>query len=152
VGKACTYNPETGTANRKPLTAIIDPSGNETYTNVKPVTINIFDVYIYSLTGISALDFANAVRSPLEEYFLGREPYIRGLSDDNNKTNIVSKNNVSSVVDQIAISVKAEFDNITLYRNGSPCPVYNLSMDDNGNIRMGELSKLGKLYINGVEV
>jgi hypothetical protein len=152
VGKACTYNPESGVANRKPLTAIIDPQGNETYTNVKPITVNIFDVYIYGLTGIPALDFANAVRSPLEEYFLGREPYIRGLSDDNNKTNIVSKNNVSSVVDQISISVKAEFDSVALYRNGVPCPVYNLSMDDEENIRMGELSKLGKLYINGVEV
>jgi hypothetical protein len=149
VGKACTYNPETGQASRKPLTAKIDPLGNETYINVKPVEIEIFDIYINGVTGIPALDFANTVRSPLEEYFLGREPYIRGLSDDNNKTNLVSKNNVASVVDQIAISEKAEFDNVVMYHNGIVTPTYNLSLDDNGIIRMGKLAKLGSLYING---
>jgi hypothetical protein len=151
VGKACTYNPETGQASRKPLTAKIDPQGDETYINVRPVEIEIFDVYIEGLTGIPALDFANAVRSPLEEYFLGREPYIRGLSDDNNKTNIVSKNNVSSVVDQIAILEKAEFDSVIMYHNGIITPVYNISLDNAGVIRMGKLCKLGNLFINGVQ-
>ncbi|GHU66616.1 hypothetical protein FACS189447_07850 [Spirochaetia bacterium] len=150
VGNACTYNPETGKATRKPMTATIDPRGDHTYSNIKPVTIKIFDVHIYGVLGISALDFANAVRAPIEEYFLGRESYIRGLSDDNNKTNIVSKNDVSSVANQIAVSVKAEFDNVVLYKDGIITPRYNLSMDDNEKIRMGELAKMGNLYINGV--
>jgi hypothetical protein len=142
VGNACTYNPETGRANRKPMTAVIDPQNNGTYTNIKPVTLKIFDIYIDDLTGISALEFSNSVKTPIKEYFLGREPYIRGLSDDNNKTNLVSKNNVSSVVDQIAISIKAEFDSVTMKEGETVMPAYTLGM--------GELCDLGNLYINGV--
>jgi len=143
VGKSCVYNPETGRATRKPLTAIIDPVGDETYLNVKPVSIIIFDVYIEGLTGISALDFSLSVKTPIEEYFLGREPYNRGLSDDNNRTDQITRNNVSSVADQVAISLKAEFDNVVMSKSGSITPSYNLGM--------GQLCKLGKLYINGVE-
>jgi hypothetical protein len=142
VGNACTYNPETGIANRKPMTAVIDPQNNGTYTNIRPVTLKTFDIYIDGLTGISALEFSNSVRTPVEEYFLGREPYIRGLSDDNNKTNSVSKNNVSSVVDQVAISLKAEFGSVTMKEGETVVPAYTLGT--------GELCDLGDLYINGV--
>jgi len=142
VGKSCTYNPETGKATRKPLTAIIDPVGNGTFLNVRPVSIIIFDVYIEGLTGIPALDFSNSVRTPIEEYFLGREPYNRGLSDDNNRTDQVTRNNISSVVDQVAILNKAEFNNVVMRKAGNITPSYNLGM--------GELCKLGNLYINGV--
>jgi uncharacterized phage protein gp47/JayE len=143
VGKSCTYNPETGIANRKPVTAILDPNYNETYTNIKPITLQKFDIYITGLIGISALDFSKSVRTPIEEYFLGREPYIRGLSDDNNKTNIVSKNNISSVVDQVSISLKAEFDSIVMKKSTTVISVYSLAK--------GELCKLNNLFINGVQ-
>jgi uncharacterized phage protein gp47/JayE len=143
VGDACTYNPETGKANRKPMTAILDPALNGTYANIRPVTVKAFDVYITGLTGIPAADFAEEVRPAIQEYYLGREPYIRGLSDDNNKTNIVSKNNVTSTVDQIAISVKAEFDAVTMKMGAVTTASYTLGM--------GELSKLDRLFINGVQ-
>jgi len=143
VGKSCTYNPETGQATRKPLTAIIDPVGNETFFNVKPVSVVVFDVFIDDLIGIPALEFSQAVKTPIEEYFLNREPYNRGLSDDNNRTDQVTRNNVSSVADQVAISQKAEFGNVVMRRSGIITPSYTLGM--------GELCKLGKLYINGVE-
>jgi hypothetical protein len=142
VGKSCTYNPENGIANRKPMTAALDPQNDETYTNIKPVTIRIFDIYIEGLIGISALEFSNSVKTPIKEYFLGRESYIRGLSDDNNKTNLVSKNNVSSVVDQVAVSLKAEFGSVTMKEDETIIPVYTLGM--------GELCDLGNLYIDEV--
>ena len=53
VGKACTYDPDTGAANRKPLTAILDPQGNETYPNVKAVNITHFNVYVTGLNIIN---------------------------------------------------------------------------------------------------
>jgi hypothetical protein len=143
VGKSCTYDPETGKANRKPVSAIIDPLKNETYTNVKPIVVKQFDIYINGLTGIAALEFSQSVKTPIKEYFLSREPYIRGLSDDNNKTNLISKNNVSSVVDQVAISLKSEFEGITMTRNNNQ----SISSDTLG---MGELAALRHLYINGV--
>jgi hypothetical protein len=143
VGDACTYDPKTGKATRKPITAVLDPAGDGSYTNVRPVSVVEFDIYITGLTGVIPSDFAEAVRPAVEDYFLGRESYIRGLSDDNNKTNVVSKNNVSSTVDQIAISVKAEFDSVVMKQNEDIEPSYSLGM--------GELSKLGRLFINGVE-
>jgi hypothetical protein len=143
VGDTCTYDPETGKATRKPMTAVLDPQWNGTYTNIRPVVIIPFDIYINGLAGISAAEFAVIVRPAIDDYFLGREPYIRGLSDDNNKINIVSKNNVSSTVDQIAISVKAEFDNVVMYFSEEAIPTYTLGR--------GELAKLDKLFINGAE-
>jgi uncharacterized phage protein gp47/JayE len=141
VGRACTYDPETGKATRKPLTAVIDPSYDETYQNVKPVNIILFDVYIDGITGVPLADFGEAAYPAIENYFLGRESYIRGLSNDNNKTNIVSRNNVSSVVDQTAISLKAEFNSVTMLRGGAITGTYTLGM--------GELSALNNLYLNG---
>ena len=143
VGDSCTYHPETGRANRKPLTAIIDPDNDGTYKNVRPITIIEFNVAINGLSGIAQDEFAELVRPAIEDYFLGREPYIRGLSDDNNKTNNVSRNNVASVVDQTALSVKAEFELVKMYRNGKEESLYTLGM--------GELAKLGILYVDGAE-
>jgi uncharacterized phage protein gp47/JayE len=144
VGEACTYDPETGAASRKPMTAVIDPLYNGTYTNVRPVSIVSFNVYVEGVTGIPVEDFAEVVRPAIENYYLGREPYIRGLSDDNNVTKIVSKNNVSSVVDQAAISVKAEFESVTMQMGTDIIAVYTLGQ--------GELAKLNNLYINGALV
>jgi hypothetical protein len=143
VGDACTYNPETGKASRKPITAIIDPDGDGSYSNVRAVSAVGFDIYITGVTGIPAADFAAVVYPAIENYFLGREPYIRGLSDDNNKINIVSRNNVSSTADQIALSVKAEFESVVMKRNGVT--------ESNYTLGIGELAKLEHLFINGVE-
>jgi uncharacterized phage protein gp47/JayE len=144
VGNACTYDPETGKQSRKPITAVLDPAADGTYINVRPVQIVPFDVYVSGVVGVPVNDFAQAARIMLENYFLGREPYIRGLSDDNNRINIVSKNNVSTQIDQAAISVKAEFDLALLYKDGAQIASYTLGM--------GELAKLDNLYINGEAV
>jgi uncharacterized phage protein gp47/JayE len=141
VGRACTYDPETGKATRKPLTAVIDPSYDDTYQNVRPVKITLFDIYISGISGVPITDFGDAVRAAIDNYFNSREPYIRGLSDDNNKTNIVSRNNVASAVDQTAISLKAEFENVTMHHNGALTGTYTLGM--------GELPKCNNLYLNG---
>jgi hypothetical protein len=75
---------------------------------------------------------------------MGREPYIRGLSDDNHKANVVSKNSISSVVDQTAVSLKAEFDSVSLRHNG-----VIIASDTLG---MGELCEMNALYVNGGQV
>jgi hypothetical protein len=141
VGKACTYDTETGKATRKPVTAVIDPDFDESYNNVKPVTVKKFDIYIDGVAGVPVSDFGDAVRPAVENYFFSREPYIRGLSDDNNKTNIISKNNISSVVDQTVMPLKAEFSNVRMYRSGALTETYTLGM--------GELAEIDKLYLNG---
>ena len=139
VGKSCTYDPVTGKANRKPVAAIIDPAKNETYTNISPISNMFFGVKIYGLTGIDVEDFWEPCKSALDDYFLSREPYIRGLSDDNNKTNIISRNNILSVANQVAISLKAEFSDVELIANGEPIPAYTLTV--------GQLAEMETLAI-----
>ena len=142
VGKACTYDPDTGAANRKPLTAILDPQGNETYPNVKAVHITHFNVYVTGLTGVTAQDFGESLKSELETYFNNREPYIRGLSNDNHRTDSILRNSLIATVNSIALSMKATFDTVTMNTTGPVIAEYTLGK--------GELAALGDLYINGV--
>jgi len=144
VGEACTYDPETGRANRKPITAVLDPSFDESYKNIRPVTRRLYTVRINGMRGVPLSDFANVAKPAVENYFLGREPYIRGLSDDNNKTNIISRNNATSVIDQISTSVRSEFDSVTLERDSRQTASESLGM--------GELAELEALFVNGVSV
>ena len=143
VGEACTYDPETGKATRKPLTAMLDPKNDDSYSNVKPVSVAVFDVVITGVSGIVPADFAQVVKPALQNYFLDRDLYIRGLSDDNNRTNVVSKNHVITVINQIAVSVKAIFETAEIRKDGKVAPLYTL---DNG-----ELARLGALAIDGVQ-
>jgi hypothetical protein len=126
VGDSCTYNPVTGKATRKPITAIIDPKLDGSYTNIMPVGVIFFKVKVYGLEGVEIEDFYDLCKAALDDYFLSREPYIRGLSDDNNKTNVISKNSISSVVYQAAAAVKAEFDRVELIFNNEPILTYSL--------------------------
>ena len=143
VGEVCTYDPETGKATRKPLTAMLDPKNDGSYSNVKPVSVAVFDVVITGVSGIIPADFAQVVKPALQNYFLDRDLYIRGLSDDNNRTNVVSKNHVITVINQIAVSIKAIFETAEIRKDGKVAPLYTL---DNG-----ELARLGALAIDGVQ-
>ena len=143
VGEACTYDPETGKATRKPLTAMLDPKNDGSYSNVKPITVAVFDVVITGIAGAIPADFAQVVKPALRNYFSDRDLYIRGLSDDNNRTNVISKNHVITVVNQMAVSVKAVFETAEMRKNGKVVSLYTL---DNG-----ELAKLGALTIDGVQ-
>ena len=144
VGDACTYDPVTGRANRKPVTAVLDPAFDGTYNNIRPISVRNYVVHVNGVSGAPLMDFANAVKPAVENYFLGREPYIRGLSDDNNRIDNISINNITGVVDQISISLRMKFENITLERNGEIVAGESLGM--------GELAELSRLFIDGEAV
>ncbi len=143
VGEACTYDPETGEQNRKPVGAVLDPDHDETYSNVKTVSVTKFDVEITGLSGIAAADFAGQAKSDIALYFDGREPWIRGLAVDNNKVDTISKNNIIGIVNELAIAVKASFSDITITKGGVTVTSYTLDW--------GELAALDHFYIDGVE-
>ena len=143
VGKACTYDPETGKASRKPLTAVLDPANDETYTNVRPVTVRKFDVRVTGLVGAAPGDFSDSLRSELNVYFENREPYIRGLTDDTARTDDILRNAVIAVASGVATSMQARFDTATMETDGSQTEAYTLGD--------GELAALGRLYVDGVE-
>ena len=141
VGDACTHDPVTGRANRKPITAVLDPTFDGSYDNIRPVSVVKYTVHINGMSGVPVADFANAVRPAIEDYFLGREPYIRGLSDDSNRLDTVSRNNIAGVVDQISISLRTEFEGVGLERDGTAIARESLGM--------GELAELLRLSVNG---
>lgn len=143
VGEACTYDPETGEANRKPLTAILDPNNDGTYLNIRPVSIVTIDLAVTGITGVDPGDFGAAFKSVAETYLLGREPYIRGLSDDNNRTNSVQTNSLISLANSVATGLKAAFGTVEMSIAGDAVESYTLGS--------GELCALGTLYVNGVE-
>lgn len=142
VGEVCTYDPETGKAIRKPLTAMLDPKNDGSYENIKPISVVEIEVVVTGVTGIAPADFAELIKPALKNYFLDRDLYIRGLSDDNNRTNIVSKNHVITVINQIAVTAKAVFEEVVLKKENVVFSSYIL---DNG-----KLAKLGAFSVNGV--
>ena len=77
-------------------------------------------------------------------YNLEREPYIRGLSVDNNRFDSISVNNLVGIVNEIAIAHTASFTGVSLQHSNETITSYQLGR--------GELAKLGNLYINGVAV
>lgn len=141
VGEACTYDPDTGSANRKPLTAVLDPDFNETYSNVRAVSIKVFDVYITGMTGAIFADFGSSLKNELDLYFLNRQPYIRGLDDENVRTDSILKNAVIAVTNGVASSLQASFDTAAMKSGAEYIDSYKLGQ--------GELCRLGELYING---
>lgn len=142
VGEACTYDPETGKAIRKPLTAMLDPKNDGSYENIKPISVVEIEVAVTGVTNIEPADFAELIKPSLKNYFLDRDLYIRGLSDDNNRTNVISKNHVITVINQIAVTAKAVFEEVVLKKEKVVFSSYVL---DNG-----KLAKLGAFSINGV--
>ena len=142
VGNACTYDPDTGVQNRKPVTAIIDPAGDETYTNVKPVQVTSINIFVTGLDGIAAADFGADFKATVSDFLLDREPYIRGLSDDNNRTDSVLRNSLAGIANDICTSYKGDFGSLAMNAGGASLNSYTLGQ--------GELCKLGDLYIDGV--
>ncbi|MBQ9238046.1 MAG: baseplate J/gp47 family protein, partial [Treponema sp.] len=142
VGEACTYNMETGVA-RKPMGAVLDPLKDGTYKNIKSISETSFDVRITGYTGdISVIK--ETAKSQIKNYLKEREPYIRGLSVDDTRKDKIEANNISSIVNEIAINETESFGSVQLLFNESALASYTLDK--------GELATLGHLFINGTEV
>lgn len=142
VGERCTFDAD-GIA-RKPIGAVLDPDADGTFHNVKPVVVKSFSVAVTGYSGESLQDFSQSAKTQIKSYLEEREPYVRGLSIDNDKKNRISDFNVSSILTEICEEYSSYFEGLTLTSGGSEVSAYTLGR--------GELAKLDKLYINGVEV
>ena len=143
VGEACSYDPVTGVG-RKPVTAILDPANDGSYKNVRACSISSFTVYVDDFEGNEIDSFKSSCKTNFDSYFLEREPFVRGLSVDNNRADRISAVNLTSIANDIAEGVNGYFEKIRLEKNGEIITDYTLGK--------GELAKLEKLYVNGVEV
>lgn len=142
VGEACTYDPETGEATRKPMGAVIDPNLDGSYANIKACKIDGFEVRITGFASdVDLSSFKSQVSSNIGQYFKTREPFIRGLSVDKDRVDRISVNNILGIVNDIAEGFNSYFDELTLYHNDVQIDSYVLAD--------GELAKLDKLIVNG---
>jgi hypothetical protein len=113
VGNVCTYVPATGLAKRKPVNAIIDPAYDESYGNVLPIIITLFQVKIYNLVA-DDLDYVkNLINAALFNYFFDKEPFIQGLSIPPAKNKIFQAA-INGIIYDIVNVNNASFTNATL--------------------------------------
>lgn len=143
VGEACSYDPVTGEG-RKPVTAVLDPGNDGSYGNVRACSISVFTVYVDDFVGDEIDSFKSSCKTNFGSYFLEREPFVRGLSVDSNRVDRISAVNLTSIANDIAEGISGYFEKIRLEKNGEIITDYTLGK--------GELAKLEKLYVNGVEV
>jgi len=114
VGAACTYDPVTLLATRKPVTAIIDPDGDETYGNVLPISVKSFDVIIFDLDVEDEVEVQDQIRDALDELLWSKEPYILGLSVLPRK-NIISRVTVIATISDVVDANSGSFTDALLY-------------------------------------
>lgn len=143
VGSVIDFDPDTGLSTRRPVTAIIDPVGDQTYTNIKSIILKEFSVEVTNLVIDNEAEIKTQIDDALTSYFLNREPFIDGLSLPP-KTNIVSQANVIGVVDDIVNANGGTFTTAIVSVGGFVTAQYTLGE--------GEISKLDVLIINGVPV
>ena len=136
VGYACTYDPITGLATRKPVTAIIDPAGDGSYGNVLPINNVFFDVVIYNLIADDLVYVKNLIQKAIGDFIFSREPYILGLSILPKKDKISQSALIGIVYDIVNVN-NGSFSSLSLLLLGSPIESYVLGE--------GELSILNLL-------
>lgn len=143
VGEYCSFDPVTGEG-RKPITATLDPDNDGSYKNIRPCSILEFDVYVNGYSGSELSSFCQSVKSNLTVYLKQREPFVRGLSVDDNRVDRISEVNISGIVNDIAEGLNGFFDGVELKKNDERIENYKLGR--------GELAKLRKVFVNGVEI
>lgn len=143
VGEACTFDPVTG-AGRKPIGAILDPRNDGTFKNVRACTVTDFDVYVEGYSGEELSSFNTSAKADVAAYFWEREPFVRGLSVDSERTDRISVINIMGIINDVADGLNAYFAKVEVKKDGEVIDDYRLGR--------GELAKLNKMYVNGVEV
>lgn len=126
VGKACTYDVETGKASRKPLGAVIDPDADESYKNVKPCLIVKFNVVISGVSGTAKADFESEAKAKIEEYFFSRFPFIRGCDSEYERADSISRNALIAIVNGVAERLQVQFSSVALFRDSKEIESYML--------------------------
>ena len=141
VGNVIDYDPDTGLATRRPVTAIIDPLGDGSYNNIKSIVLKSFDVDVIDLV-ISDIDnIKQQIKDAVTTYFLNRDPFIDGLSLPP-LTNVISQANLISIVDDIVSGNGGTFTTVIIELGGFETPQYTLGQ--------GEISKLLSMSFDGV--
>ncbi len=127
--------------NRRPLGAIIDPLGDKSYSNIKPVLPKLFDVDILNLIVPEVATTQAAIFNAMTAYFLSKEPYIEGLSFPPVK-NKIQQAEIIGIVFNIVQANNGTISDVIVRLDGVAIP--------NNILVEGEVSQLDQLTYNGV--
>lgn len=116
-----------GLASRRPANAFV---------NVLAITRTAFDVEVTGLTGDDVPALQTAIDDALTEYFLGRQPFIAGLSVLP-RLDRIAQTAVAGIIDTIVSAQGGSFTGVTVEESATPVTVYTLGE--------GEKAKLGTL-------
>jgi uncharacterized phage protein gp47/JayE len=132
-------------ASRKPLCAIIDPAQDGSCLNIRPIAIVSFAIDAVGLNDETLNIARNALTDALEEYFYAREPFIRGLSDENAKTNAITRVAVIRIIDQTLAAFDAVFVSVRLRCRRDGGAWQTIPADEPYILGMGELACLAEI-------
>lgn len=118
---------ENGLATRRPATALVLSLG---------ISRTGFDVRISGISGVSDLATVQAsISSAMNEYFLGREPFIPGLSVPPRKDRITDSA-IGGIVEDIVSAAGGIFTDSQFFPTGllSPLQLYNLGEGEKSKV------------------
>lgn len=143
VGNACDFSQVNGSpyANRRPVTAVIDPAGDKSYSNINAISLVGFDIDVIDLFVDDPATVKASILSAVNAYMIEREPYIEGLSFPPVKSS-VQQSEVIGLIQNIVTAANGTFLTATVSLNSVIVPNYVL--------QEGELSELLTLTYDGV--
>jgi len=116
---------EGGLATRRPVNA---------YVNSLPITRASFEVVVNGITQVEDLAAVEAsVETAIEEYFVGREPYIAGLTVPPRRDN-VQLAEILGVISGVVSSAGGIFSTATLTKSAIPTPLYILGEGEKAKV------------------
>lgn len=115
---------ENGLASRRPANAL---------ANTFPIFRSAFDIVVAGLQVDNLADVKDSIDAAMEEYFLGREPYIIGLSIPPRKDRITSSA-VGGVVEDIVSAAGGIFTNVAISKDSAPVDRYTLSIGEKAKV------------------
>lgn len=116
---------EAGLASRRPAGAFV---------KTLPITRTAFDIEITGLVVDDEQTVLGTIEDGVREYFLGREPFILGLSVPPRKDQ-VARTSVGAVIDNVVSSAGGVYTSVVMKLNNVPLDLFTLGT--------GEKAKLG---------
>ncbi len=117
---------EDGRATRRPVTAFV---------NSYPITRTGFDVVVTGLQVSDEVQVKAGIETALTQYFLGREPFLDGLTVPP-RTDSITKNSIVGIVDDFVTAQNGIFADadFSLTGTGNDLPSYTLGMGEKAKL------------------
>ena len=116
-----------------PVTGIPDRTPANALPNTFPITRLGFDVNVSGLNVVNPSEVQSEITDALTEFFLGREPFIDGLTVSPRRDRI-TESAVGGVVEDIVSAAGGIFSNAVLLKDGTPINIFTLGQGEKAKV------------------